>query len=267
MKKLFLFLAVLMAVSMTAGTAMAVPFNDRPVTDALLTGTHPIGEQLLGGDGGVFDSIGATTYAADPFGTQSSAAIFTNEAGGGSVASYIISIAGNAASNTSGLYSYGDSSYLAPIFNGAVAGPIQATVAFGADGTVQVTQTYGTGGVVNGTYTNFGNEFGFYLQDPDANLFYSEDDINAGGNPQALIYQGNNSDVITVPGFMGGTFTDDEWIIAFEDLAYAGSDKDFNDLVYIVESIQPIPEPATLFLLGSGLVGLAGIGRKKIKRS
>jgi hypothetical protein len=29
---------------------------------------------------------------------------------------------------------------------------------------------------------------------------------------------------------------------------------------------SPIPEPATLFLLGSGLVGLAGFGRKKFKK-
>jgi len=33
-----------------------------------------------------------------------------------------------------------------------------------------------------------------------------------------------------------------------------------------VGEASPVPEPTTLVLLGSGLVGLAGLGRKKFKK-
>jgi hypothetical protein len=53
------------------------------------------------------------------------------------------------------------------------------------------------------------------------------------------------------------------YVIAWEDLN-GGGDRDFNDLVVEV-SVAPVPIPAAILLLGSGLVGLAGI-RKKFKR-
>ena len=38
------------------------------------------------------------------------------------------------------------------------------------------------------------------------------------------------------------------------------------DLQGVVDSINPAPEPATMLLLGSGLIGFAGFRRKKFKK-
>ena len=60
----------------------------------------------------------------------------------------------------------------------------------------------------------------------------------------------------------GINFSLTEWVVIVHSNGI-GNNSSFNKELTII----PNPEPATMFLFGSGLIGLAGFGRRKFKKS
>jgi hypothetical protein len=104
----------------------------------------------------------------------------------------------------------------------------------------------------------FGDTFGFYW-----GAGKTEDDQNVGGAIYALTYQLPEGTDVILPAAPSGTTDDDnDWLMFFGDQGSLAGD-DFNDFAVLVQDIAPVPEPGTLLLLGSGLIGLAYYKRRK----
>ena len=171
-----------------------------------------------------------------------------------------------------GVYSYADPYKKAYLnFDGG-----ESSFSIDADGTMKV--HFGD------EIDNFGQQFGFFWE-TNGGTFYTEDEKNRGAamSLSYLMSDGTNVDLTddtlqdlkdayasndyTFLGGLNRVITaqgDNDWILGFED----GTDGDFQDAVFYVEDMKPVPEPATMLLLGTGLLGIAAFGRKKLmKRS
>lgn len=190
----------------------------------------------------VFNDIGSTIDAVSD---QTTEALYEPTGAGNSIAAYVATATWDGGDIDFGIYDMDNPAEQLSLFG-------HPSNSSGASVMIQFNETLNSVRVIDlstwlpvDSSTYYFKEFGFYVNAPQVSstTYFSQDALNQDSLAHFLTYEGKGDQVTFGTS---GTYSDiNHWYIAAE----ASTDSDFDDIVVQMESITPIPEPATLGLI------------------